>query len=162
MSARVQLIILLAGVAGLAGCERNTRRTPDDTVVYVLDAPEITDLDPRYLPTAPDLKVSRLVATGLVAMDQANLEPRLDLAASVELVSPTEWLVTLRPGVKFSDGSPLGADDVLYTFESILDPAAKTAPSCGVSKKTMSPRTAGFSEPPWWASGVVTSSTARR
>jgi peptide/nickel transport system substrate-binding protein len=33
-----------------------------------------------------------------------------------------QYLVTLRPGLRFSDGSPLTADDVVFTFQVHLDP----------------------------------------
>jgi peptide/nickel transport system substrate-binding protein len=32
------------------------------------------------------------------------------------------WTFNLRPGVKFHDGSPLTADDVVYTFQQLADP----------------------------------------
>ncbi len=32
------------------------------------------------------------------------------------------WTFTLRSGVKFSDGSPMTADDVVYTFQQLADP----------------------------------------
>jgi peptide/nickel transport system substrate-binding protein len=35
----------------------------------------------------------------------------------------TLWTITLRKGVRFHDGSELTADDVIYTFRRILDPA---------------------------------------
>lgn len=36
--------------------------------------------------------------------------------------SPDEWTFTIREGVKWQDGSPLTADDVVATFERITDP----------------------------------------
>jgi peptide/nickel transport system substrate-binding protein len=32
------------------------------------------------------------------------------------------WTFSLRPGVKFHDGAPLTADDVVYTFQALADP----------------------------------------
>ena len=34
----------------------------------------------------------------------------------------TEWTFHVRQGVTFHDGSPLTADDVVYTFRRLLDP----------------------------------------
>jgi peptide/nickel transport system substrate-binding protein len=45
------------------------------------------------------------------------------LAESVEPEkSPDVWTIRLRPGVEFHDGRTLTADDVLFSFQRILDP----------------------------------------
>ena len=43
------------------------------------------------------------------------LGPRL--AASWRLVSPDRWRFELRPGVRFHDGSPLTAEDIVFSLE---------------------------------------------
>lgn len=45
-----------------------------------------------------------------------------DLALGFEVVEPTLFVVTLRPDVQFHDGTPLQANDVLYSFNRILNP----------------------------------------
>ena len=46
-----------------------------------------------------------------------DLSSRSDLAEAVELSDDgLRWTITLRKGLRFSDGSPLGARDVAYTF----------------------------------------------
>lgn len=49
-----------------------------------------------------------------------GLEPAL--ATSWEQTSPTVWRFHLRPGVKWQDGSPFSADDVVFTLKRILAP----------------------------------------
>lgn len=46
-----------------------------------------------------------------------KVEPAL--AASWQQNSPTEWRFALRKDVKFQDGSPFSADDVLFSFERV-------------------------------------------
>lgn len=64
-----------------------------------------------------------LIFDGLVARDGQNrLVP--GLAAGLPAVSADGRTVTarLRPGVTFHDGTPLTAEDVAFTYRSVLDP----------------------------------------
>ena len=116
-AARIGLYVItcLAAVA----CAR-TRRTPDDTLVYLLDS-QIKELDPRFLSGSNEEKLSRLIAPGLTSVDQASLEPRLELASAVTQVDELTWVVTLREDARFPDGTALSADDVVWTYRTILD-----------------------------------------
>lgn len=109
----------------LLGCAAKERRTPDDTLVVVIEAPMKTT-DPRYAIGSLDTKLTRLVGAGLTAVDTPDLEPRLDLAAKLEVVDPVTIDITLRDDAKFSDGSPVTADDVVYTYASVLDPKSSS------------------------------------
>jgi peptide/nickel transport system substrate-binding protein len=121
-ASRPQPITLALLVACAAGCAARDRRTPDDTVVLLVEA-RINSLDPRYTEANDDEKLTRLVATGLTSADTPDFEPRLLLAEAIEERDPLTVDVLLRPGLRFSDGSPLTAADVVFTFESALDPA---------------------------------------
>ena len=107
--------------AAAIGCAPRTRRTPDDTVVVVIEAP-MTTSDPRAQISSYDSKLTRIVASGLTAVDTANLRPRLELASKIEQVNPTTIDVTVRDDAKFSDGSPVTAADVAGTYMSVLAP----------------------------------------
>jgi peptide/nickel transport system substrate-binding protein len=109
--------VALAGVTLAGGCKR-TRRTPDDTLVMVIEAP-IKNADPRYAVTSYDFKITKLIAPGLVVIDRPDLEPSLGLAEKLEQPDPLTWIATLRADVRFSDGTPVTADDVKWTFDTI-------------------------------------------
>lgn len=80
------------------------------------------DLDPRFATDASSSRIDRLVFRSLTLPDaQAQHVP--DVALDWKSESPTAVVFRLRSDVVFHDGTPLGADDVRATYESILDPA---------------------------------------
>jgi peptide/nickel transport system substrate-binding protein len=118
--------LVLAGPVCAIGCEPTTRRTPDDTVVVVIDSPMMT-ADPRAVLSSHDGKLTRLVAAGLTAVDTDSMEPRLDLASRIEAVDPLTIDVTVRDDARFSDGSPVTAADVAGTYMNVLSPDSISA-----------------------------------
>src|SRR5262249_36361744 len=86
----------------------------------------IQELDPRWVIGSQETKVSRLIAPGLVSVDQPSMEPIMELAESVTNLDPLTWDATLRDDVRFSDGTKLTARDVLYTYRTVLDPETKS------------------------------------
>lgn len=48
------------------------------------------------------------------------------LAESYEVESDTSWIVHLKPGVLWSDGTEFTADDVVFSIEHMLDPDTAT------------------------------------
>lgn len=125
---------LAIAVFAVLGCEPRTRRTPDDTIVVLIDAPMTTG-DPRAQITNYDNKLARLIASGLTAVDTRTMEPRLELATRIEQVDALTIDVTVRDDARFSDGSPLTAADVAGTYMSVLAPDSTSA-----SHKTLTDR----------------------
>ncbi len=62
-----------------------------------------------------------------------RLEPAL--AASWQQTSPTVWRFNLRPGVKFEDGTPFTAADVVFSFGRILAPSSLMRAPLGALKE---------------------------
>jgi peptide/nickel transport system substrate-binding protein len=60
--------------------------------------------------------INILVYETLIDRDK-KLALRPSLATSWEQTSPTTWRFKLRPGVKFHDGTPFTADDVVFSYE---------------------------------------------
>ena len=68
-----------------------------------------------------DAVALQLLYNGLVEIDE-NLEPSPDLAESWTISDDgLSWEFSLRRDVKFHDGEPLTAADVVFTFERILN-----------------------------------------
>ena len=79
-------------------------------------AVEATSMDPHYQNLIPNRAMHAHIYSPLVDQDEIQrLIP--GLAISWKSVSETEWEFKLRPNVKFHDGSPFTADDVIFTFE---------------------------------------------
>lgn len=70
--------------------------------------------------TASD-NVIRLLFSSLVNMNLATQEPGPGLAESWS-VAPDQktWTFKLRPGVRWSDGAPFTADDVVFTWNELM------------------------------------------
>lgn len=90
------------------------------TLVFASEI-EPNSMDPRLQNDTAAFRINELVYNGLYSIDP-NLQPQPDLAEKAENPNPTTWIFTLRKGVKFHDGSELTADDVKYTFETMLNP----------------------------------------
>ncbi len=118
----ITLVVIAALTAG--ACEANRRRTPDDTIVLLIESP-MTTVDPRYALTNYDAKLSRLVAPGLTSVDTPNAQARLELADAIDRIDDTTIDVTVRGDATFSDGTPVRGEDVARTYQSVL------ADSCG-------------------------------
>ncbi|HUS68103.1 MAG TPA: ABC transporter substrate-binding protein [Kofleriaceae bacterium] len=125
-ASRAQVTTLAALLAaGAPACRGPTRRTPDDTIVLLLES-RLSSLDPRFTDTNHDTKLSRIVVPGLTVIDDETMEPRLLLAESIVQVDDRTVDVTLRRDLRFSDGTPVTAADVVYTYQSTLDPSVRS------------------------------------
>lgn len=118
MRSRLHRNTLIAAISCLAAA-CSPRTTPSDTVVMVVEAP-MTSADPRFAISNNDSKLARLVYAGLTAVDTPTVEPRLDLAERIDYDGGLVATVVLKPGLKFSDGAPLTANDVARTFDSVM------------------------------------------
>ena len=77
---------------------------------------EQSSLDPQFSRTGNNQMTGDMIFGRLAAFDE-NLQMTPNLAESWESVDPTTWLIHLRPGVTFHDGSPLTVEDVIYSIE---------------------------------------------
>ena len=84
-------------------------------------------VDPLTIATDPGVLVLGQSGEYLTwSNDRLQLEPRLGTSWKPN-TNATEWTFAIRKGVKFHNGRPLTADDVVATFDRLTDPASAGA-----------------------------------
>jgi peptide/nickel transport system substrate-binding protein len=79
-------------------------------------ASEVTTLDPHFFHLTSNTEIHKAIYSGLVTQD-ADMKVVPDLAVSWRTIDDTHWEFRVRPGVVFHDGTPLTADDIVFTYE---------------------------------------------
>jgi peptide/nickel transport system substrate-binding protein len=89
-------------------------------------AANVTSIDPHFHNLSPNSGVAHHIFSTLVEQDEhQRLVP--GLATEWHTVDDTTWEFKLRDGVRFSDGSPFGPEDVLATLRRV--PQVPNSPS---------------------------------
>ncbi|MFF5229625.1 ABC transporter substrate-binding protein [Dactylosporangium sp. NPDC000521] len=98
-------------------------KTIEATLAFTLSSA----FDPMNASSAVATAVNQHVFEALIDLDPITREPYLALAGSQPTPSADglTWTVTLREGAKFSDGTPVTAEDVAWSFQRAMDPANK-------------------------------------
>jgi len=127
LSKSATLFALATALLVLASCENTySPEWPDENrlVIALKNAP--IHLDPRVGSDQSSGRAFELLYSGLVTKDtRGNLIP--DLAHKWEILDDgTRYRFYLNPEVRFHDGRELGADDVVWTFGSIIDGSVST------------------------------------
>jgi peptide/nickel transport system substrate-binding protein len=116
-------LLALASLLVLMGCHA-AKRDPG-TVVFLIDSSP-ANLDPRIGTDGQSEHIDELLFDGLVARD-ANFHFAPALAERWEQPNPLTLIFHLRAGVRFHDGRPLTARDVLWTINSMRSGAVISA-----------------------------------
>ena len=100
-------------------------KTDANTVVVAIENSP-SSLDPRVGTDAASERIDELLFDSLVRKDEHDrMGPWL--ALNWEQPDALTWVFHLRPGVRFADGRPLGAEDVAYTIDSMRDGSLTTS-----------------------------------
>jgi peptide/nickel transport system substrate-binding protein len=94
------------------------RKPGPDTLVMIIESSP-ANLDPRVGLDAQSERIDGLLFDNLLARDE-HLSVKPGLAERWEIPDPTTYVFHLRKGLRFSDGGPLAARDVKWSFDSLL------------------------------------------
>src|SRR5262245_12175426 len=103
----------------LAGCLKRAADNPHAIVVAITSGP--SNFDPRIATDDSTQKIQQLIFNNLMDLD-SDLRAGPGLAERLDNPDPTTYVATLRQGVRFHDGHELTSADVVYTFNSFIDP----------------------------------------
>jgi peptide/nickel transport system substrate-binding protein len=82
----------------------------------------VDNMSPLFAGTSAERSVSRLIFASLLSYDQkSQLKGQLASSWHIENDGKT-YVVTLRDGLRWHDGAPLNADDVVFTTNLMKDP----------------------------------------
>jgi peptide/nickel transport system substrate-binding protein len=125
VQSRFGAAVLTAVLFGAGAAPATAQKSADTLRITMRDA--LTNIDPFYNNLRTGVVMHHQGWDALVYRnpDTFKLEPLL--ATEWKLPDPTTIDFTLRPGVKFHDGSPFTADDVVYTLNLVADPMSKVS-----------------------------------
>ncbi len=90
--------------------------------IFSINENEPNSFNPLFISDAYSAMAAGLLLDGLTTWDPFAEEPAGALAKSWEISEDNlTYTFRLRRGVRWSDGEPFGADDVIFTFRCIFD-----------------------------------------
>ena len=129
-------VLMLFGLSGCAEqkpaapapkpAEAPKPAAPPPKVITLALQGEPTTLDPQYPDDGNMRAVTENVFEGLLKLNGKTLQADPSLALSYERQGEKTWRFKLRSGVKFHNGQPLTAQDVVFSVNRIVDPAYKS------------------------------------
>jgi peptide/nickel transport system substrate-binding protein len=117
--------LLLAGLALLGiACTAHAQGGGGGSVLRVVPSADVTELDPTRGANLVSRIYQQMVFDTLFALD-ADLAPQPMMVESSSVSDDgLTWLFTLRPGLRFHDGSPVTTRDVAASLERWMASAA--------------------------------------
>ena len=115
----MKMSLLPLALAAALACGAATAQT-----LRYASAGDVLTLDPHSQNESLTNMLNGQVYERLVMRDrQLGIAPQL--AQSWQQLSPTKWRFKLRPGVKFHDGTPFTADDVVFSVARAAQPTSQ-------------------------------------
>jgi peptide/nickel transport system substrate-binding protein len=124
---RLMVAVLAAGAigAGVSACGSDESSSSGGTIIRgTTDQP--VGLDPAGVYDLPSWDMIVNLYQTLLTIPPGGNKPEPDAAQSCDFTNPTTYVCTIEDGLKFSDGSPLTAEDVKFSFDRNIGIASPT------------------------------------
>jgi peptide/nickel transport system substrate-binding protein len=123
--------VVAVATLALAGCSAGgtTGGTAGGGAITIGTTDKITSLDPAGSYDNGSFAVMNQVFPFLMNTPYGSPDVQPDIATKAEFTSPTEYTVTLKPGLKWANGHDLTSSDVKFSFDRQLAIADVNGPS---------------------------------
>ncbi|WP_159811004.1 ABC transporter substrate-binding protein, partial [Cellulomonas citrea] len=129
MGAGVTAAALVLSACGGGASKSSTTAGATGGTITVGTTDKIVSIDPAGEYDNGSFAVVNQVYPFLLNTPYGSPDVQPDIAASAEFTSPTEYTVTLKPGLKFANGHDLTSSDVKFSFDRIVKIADENGPS---------------------------------
>src|SRR3989304_7156909 len=111
-------LIIILFLISFHSCSEKENLKQDSLVIAFESSP--TNLDPRKATDVPSSRIGQIVYNGLIRFDkEGNIIP--DLCEKWDIPDDRTYIFYLKKGVKFQNNEQLSAEDVKYTFDTIMN-----------------------------------------
>ncbi len=119
-AAAAALVLAGCSAGGSTGGSTNGSTGGGGGTIVIGTTDKVTVLDPAGSYDNGSFGVMNQVFPFLMNTPYGSPDVAPDIATKAEFTSPTEYTVTLKPGLKFVNGHPLTSSDVKFTFDRQL------------------------------------------
>ena len=115
---RISGVMFVLGAVMIAGCASLPTSSEPDTIVVGMAHP-FGSLDPAGALADGSTTLQAQVFGRLMTSTLGGSSVRPELAETARFTAPTEFTVTLRPGLRFANGDRLTSSDVLFSIQRL-------------------------------------------
>lgn len=120
---RLTLLVSVFALAGLMmSCNEKKNVTEDKSVIHVQIGPSPETIDPALNSTVDGANMILHAFEGLLKFDRDNSIVAACAEKWEQSTDGLTWTFHLRDGLKWSDGTPLTAEDFVYSWRRVADP----------------------------------------
>ncbi len=98
--------------------------------ITIASSTETSAIDPHFSRTGNNQNIAMQIFDRIAGIDE-NLQQYPAVAEAWTNIAPNKWLIKVRANVKFHDGSPLTADDVVFSLSRAGNIPNSPAPFTG-------------------------------
>ncbi len=129
LSAAAVVAVAALTLAGCSASGTDDGASSGGEAITIGTTDKITSLDPAGSYDNGSFAVQNQVFPFLLNTPYGSPDVEPDIATAAEFTSPTEYTVTLKPGLKWANGNALTSSDVKFTFDRQLAIADDNGPS---------------------------------